>query len=166
MVRNHYPDLLPGHPGLERARRSTYELCEFLCDVLRVERVDAAFPRRVGLHRSCHGQRELRLASGSERVVEPFDKVKRLLATLRGITLVEPERSDECCGFGGTFSVNEEAVSCLMGKDRIADHERAGAEVIAGVDTSCLLHLDGLLRRAGKPIRVRHVAELLAGEEG
>ncbi len=164
MVRNHYGDLLPGHPALERVKRSTFELCEFLHDVLRVEKVDAAFPRRVGLHRSCHGQRELRLSSGSERVVEPFDKVKRLLATLRGITLVEPERSDECCGFGGTFALNEEAVSCLMGRDRIADHEKAGAEVIAGVDSSCLMHLDGLLRRAGKAIAVRHVAELLAGE--
>ncbi|HEY7725110.1 MAG TPA: (Fe-S)-binding protein [Anaeromyxobacteraceae bacterium] len=166
MVRNHYQDLVPDHPGLERVKGSTFELCEFLHDVLRVERVDAAFPRRVGLHRSCHGQRELRLASGSERVVEPFDKVKRLLATLRGITLVEPERADECCGFGGTFAVAEEAVSCLMGRDRVAAHERAGAEVIAGVDASCLMHLDGLLRRAGKPIGVRHVAELLAGEEG
>jgi L-lactate dehydrogenase complex protein LldE len=96
--------------------------------------------------------------------VTPFDKVRKLLSSLEGITLLEPSRPDECCGFGGTFSVNEEAVSCLMGKDRVADHERQGAEVIAGVDVSCLMHMDGLIRRAGKVIQVRHVAELLLGE--
>jgi L-lactate dehydrogenase complex protein LldE len=120
----------------------------------------------VGLHRSCHGHRELRLASGSERMVAPFDKVKALLSSIRDLTLLEPSRPDECCGFGGTFAVNEEAVSCLMGKDRIAEHEKAGAEVIAGVDMSCLMHLDGLLRRERRPMRVMHVAEVLAEAEG
>jgi L-lactate dehydrogenase complex protein LldE len=98
--------------------------------------------------------------------VAPFDKVKALLGSLQGITLLEPARTDECCGFGGTFAVNEEAVSCLMGRDRIADHEKAGAEIIAGVDMSCLMHLDGLLRRERKPLRVMHVAEVMAEAEG
>ncbi|MCI0528977.1 MAG: (Fe-S)-binding protein, partial [Nitrospira sp.] len=80
-----------------------------------------------------------------------------------GIILVELSRPDECCGFGGTFAVSEDAVSCMMGKDCIADHEKAGAEVLTGVDMSCLMHLDGLIRRAGKPIRVMHVAEILNG---
>jgi L-lactate dehydrogenase complex protein LldE len=164
MVRNHYHRLVGGRPGHEHLAAHTYELCEFLHDVLRVEKVEGRFPHRVGLHRSCHGLRELRLGAGSERNLPPFDKVKRLLSSLEGITLLEPTRADECCGFGGTFAVNEEAVSCLMGRDRIADHEKQGAEIIAGIDMSCLMHLDGLMRRAGKPIRVRHVAELLAGE--
>ena len=164
MVRNHYPDLLPASDALESVRRRTMELCEFLTDVLHVERVEGRFPHKVGLHRSCHGLRGLRLGSGSERNVPAFDKVKGLLSGLEGITLLEPSRPDECCGFGGTFSVNEAPVSALMGKDRLADHERMGAEVITGVDASCLMHLDGLARRAGKAIRVRHVAELLAGE--
>jgi len=164
MVRNHYPDLLPASDELESVRRRTLELCEFLTDVLHVERVEGRFPHRVGLHRSCHGLRELRLSSGSERNVPAFDKVKGLLSGLEGITLLEPSRPDECCGFGGTFAVNEAPVSTLMGKDRLADHERMGAEIITGVDASCLMHLDGLIRRAGKSIRVRHVAELLAGE--
>ena len=92
-----------------------------------------------------------------------FNKVRSLLASLDGITLVDLNRPDECCGFGGVFSVEEEAVSCAMGRDRIADHLQAGAEVITGVDVSCLMHLDGLLRREKKALRVQHVAELLAG---
>jgi L-lactate dehydrogenase complex protein LldE len=166
MVRNHYDPFLAGRQGFEQLKAHTYELCEFLHDVLRVERLSGRFARKVGLHRSCHGQRELRLASGSERMVAPFDKVKALLGSLADITLLEPSRPDECCGFGGTFAVNEEAVSCLMGQDRIADHEKAGAEVIAGVDMSCLMHLDGLLRRQRKPIQVLHVAEVMAQAEG
>jgi len=160
MVRNHFDELLGGEPGLDHLRRSTLELCEFLVDVLKVPTPSGRFPHRVGLHESCHGLRELRLGSGSERRVVAFNKVRSLLAGLEGIDLVAPAR-DECCGFGGTFAVNEEAVSCMMGKDRIADHERAGAEIITGADVSCLMHLEGLIRRARRPLRVMHVAEIL-----
>ena len=165
-VRNHYHQFLDGRPGFEHLKRSTYELCEFLVDVLKLPRIEGSFPRKVGLHQSCHALRELRLGSGSERRVAPFNKVQLLLSELRGIQLVELARQDECCGFGGTFAVNEEAVSCMMGKDRIADHERAGAEVVTGVDMSCLMHLDGLIRRERRPLRIMHVAEVLAEAEG
>ncbi len=161
MVRNHYGQWLEGTPGYDRLRTSTFELCEYLVDVARVVNVDGEFRRKVGLHQSCHGLRELRLAGSSERMVAPFDKVRFLLEQMRGIELVELDRADECCGFGGTFAVNEEAVSSLMGRDRIADHEKAGAEVIVGFDVSCLMHLEGLIRRAGKPVEVMHVAEIL-----
>ncbi len=163
MVRNHYGQFLEGKPGFEHLRTSTFELCEYLVDVAKVVKVDGDFPRKVGLHQSCHGLRELRLGRSSERMDAPFDKVRLLLGQLRGIQLVELTRPDECCGFGGTFAVAEEAVSCLMGKDRIADHEKAGAEVIAGFDMSCLMHLEGLIRREKKPLRVMHVAEILEG---
>jgi L-lactate dehydrogenase complex protein LldE len=96
-------------------------------------------------------------------MVPPFNKVKPLLASLEGVSFAELSRPDECCGFGGTFAISEEAVSCMMGKDRIADHEKAGTEVLTGVDMSCLMHLEGLIRRAGKSIRVMHIAEILAG---
>jgi len=161
MVRNHYANLLPEGPELTALRGKVFELCEFLHDVLRVA-PQGRFPHRVGLHQSCHGLRELRLASGTERRIQSFDKVRDLLAGLDGIQLVDLARTDECCGFGGTFAVTEEAISCAMGKDRIADHERAGAEIIAGADMSCLMHLSGLLRRDRKPMRVMHVAEVLA----
>jgi len=165
MVRNHYDSLIGERPEFDELKAKTYELCEFIGDVLNVEKIDGHFPHRVGVHQSCHGLRELRLAAGSERVVEPFSKVHKLLASLDGIELVELERPDECCGFGGTFSVAEEAVSCMMGRDRIADHRTAGTQVMTGVDMSCLMHLDGLMQRDGNPLRVMHVAEILAPAE-
>jgi L-lactate dehydrogenase complex protein LldE len=160
MVRNHYPELLPGDPRVAALRAKTRELCEFLHDVLQV-RPRGRFDARVGLHQSCHGLRELRMGSGSERLVPPYSKTRALLEGIEGLQLAELSRADECCGFGGTFAVSEEAVSCAMGRDRVADHERAGAEVITGADSSCLMHLDGLIRRDGKKLRVLHVAELL-----
>lgn len=140
-----------------------HELCEFLVDVLRVTEVDASFPHRVGLHASCHGVRGLRLASGTERVEEGFDKVRGLLEKVDGIDLVPLDRPDACCGFGGVFSVDEPAVSAAMGRERLDDHARNGAEVITGTDVSCLLHLEGLAHRAGSPERFVHVAQILNG---
>ncbi len=161
MVRQHYEEFSHGNAAFGALRARTYELCEFLTDVLQVRRISGRFPHRVGLHQSCHGLRELRLGSSSECVGPPFSKVRSLLEPLEGIQLTTLSRPDECCGFGGTFAVAEEAVSCMMGHDRIADHEQAGTEVLAGVDMSCLMHLDGLLRRQKKPMRVMHVAEIL-----
>ena len=157
MVRNHYADLIG--KGVR-----VHELCEFLHDVLKVN-PRGRFPHKVGLHRSCHGLRELRLGSGSERLVPRTDKVRELLSGIESLELLEPSRPDECCGFGGTFALDEEAVSCRMGRDRIADHESIGAEIVTGTDSSCLMHLEGLLRRDGKPLRVLHVAEILARAE-
>jgi L-lactate dehydrogenase complex protein LldE len=147
---------------LDHLEKSTYELCEFLVDVLKVEQASGRFAHKVGLHQSCHGLRELRLGSGSERRIAPFNKVARLLGGLAGLELVELTRPDECCGFGGTFAVSEEAISCSMAKDRLADHERGGAEIVTAVDMSCLMHLDGLIRRDRLSLRVMHVAEILA----
>ena len=163
MVRNHYPQWLEGKPGFEHLRANTFELCEYLVDTVGVTKVEGEFPLKVGLHMSCHGLRELRLGRSSERMVPDFNKVRPLLAQLRGIELIELARPDECCGFGGTFAVNEEAVSSLMGRDRIADHVQGGAEVITGFDVSCLMHLEGIIRREKMPIRVMHVAEILEG---
>jgi L-lactate dehydrogenase complex protein LldE len=162
MVRHHYEQILGPSETLAAVAHKTFELCEFLTDVLRVEQLDGRFPHRVGLHQSCHALRELRTAADSERMDAAFDKPRQLLASLQGIKITELQRPDECCGFGGLFSVSEEAVSCLMGQDRIADHEQAGSEILTSTDMSCLMHLDGLIRRQKKPIRVMHVAEILA----
>jgi len=132
-----------------------------LTDVLKITRPAGRFPHKVGLHQSCHGLRELRLGSCSEQVGPAFNKARQLLEGLEGITFSELTRADECCGFGGTFAVTEEAVSVMMGLDRIHDHEQAGTEVLTANDMSCLMHLDGLIRRQKKPIRVMHIAEIL-----
>lgn len=161
MVRNHYAQWFSGDPRYERVQKNTFEFCEYLTDVIKVKRVEGEFKYRTGIHQSCHGLRELRLGRSSELMVSDFSKTRSLLTQLHGIEIRELTRPDECCGFGGTFAVNEEAVSCLMGRDRIADHENAGVEVIAGFDMSCLMHLDGLIKRMHKPLRVMHIAEIL-----
>lgn len=162
-VREHYGRLGEGEDVLQ-VRERTYELCEFLTDVLGVTALDARFPYRVGLHESCHGLRGLRLGASSERNEPPFSKVRQLLALVEGLDLVPLDRADECCGFGGTFAVTEEALSVKMGRDRLRDHVRHGAEVITATDMSCLMHLGGLAQRQGLPVQVRHVAEILHGE--
>lgn len=163
MIRHHYDELAHGDDRLKPTQKKTFELCEFLTDVLKVEKIDRPFPHRVGLHQSCHGLRELRLASSSEVMGPAFGKTRQLLASMSGIELVNLERPDECCGFGGTFAVSEEAVSCMMGDDRIFDHEKSGTEVLTANDMSCLMHLQGIIVRKKKPLRVMHVAEILAG---
>jgi L-lactate dehydrogenase complex protein LldE len=152
---------LKEHHPLEKIRNSVYEICEFLTDVLKVSSLAAKFPHRVGLHQSCHGQRFLRLSSMSERNEKPFSKLEDLLCLVDGIQISKPERADECCGFGGTFCVSEEAVSVKMGQDRIKEHDANTVEYIVGADTSCLMHMEGILRRQGSKVQVKHIVEIL-----
>lgn len=141
--------------------KGVFELTEFLVDVLKVVDVGARFPYRVAMHQSCHGQRGLGLAQMSEVVAPPFSKPERLLRAVDGLQLVELWRPDECCGFGGTLAVFEEAVSVAMGRDRIEDFVAHDAEYIVGGDMSCLMHLQGLISRSGKKIPTIHIAEIL-----
>ncbi|MGZ3872472.1 MAG: (Fe-S)-binding protein [Mucilaginibacter sp.] len=142
-------------------RHKIYELTEFLTDVLKVDHLQAEFPHRVGVHQSCHGQRGLHISSMTELVAPEFSKPGSLLQMVKGIDLINLERKDECCGFGGTFCVTEEAVSVKIGKDRVADHLEHGVEFITGVDMSCLMHMEGILRRQGSKVKVIHIAEIL-----
>ena len=144
-------------------RGKIYELVEFLTDILKIEKLDAKFQHRVGVHQSCHGQRGLKLAQMTELMAPPFSKPEQLLHMVEGIQLIELDRKDECCGFGGTFCVAEEAVSVKMGKDRVADHIHHGAEYITAADMSCLMHMEGILRRQKSPVKVIHIAEILNG---
>ena len=150
------------HPGeAEHIRKNVYELTEFLVDILKIEKLDASFPYKVGLHNSCHGQRGLHLSSMSERMLPAFSKPEQLLSKVKGLQLSKPVRSDECCGFGGTFCVFEEAVSVKMGKDRITEHSANEVEYITGGDVSCLMHLEGILKRNGSNVKTIHIAEIL-----
>jgi L-lactate dehydrogenase complex protein LldE len=142
-------------------RSRVMELTEFLTDVIQLKTWQARFPYKVGLHQSCHGQRGLGLAQMSELVAAPFSKSEALLGMVDGIELISLDRKDECCGFGGTFCVSEEAVSVKMGKDRISDHVQHGAAYITGSDMSCLMHLEGILKRQQSNVRVVHIAEIL-----
>jgi L-lactate dehydrogenase complex protein LldE len=144
-----------------RISSKIYELSSFLTDILKVESLPSKFPFKVGVHQSCHGQRGLHLSQMSELVAPPFSKPDRLLRMVKGIEIVPLNRVDECCGFGGTFCVAEEAVSVKMGKDRVEDHLVHGAEFITGVDISCLMHMEGILNRRGSKVKVLHLAEIL-----
>lgn len=152
------------HEGAAQSiRKKIYELTEFLVDILKVQKLEAKFPYKVGMHQSCHGQRGLKLSQMSELVAAPFSKPLHLLKMVEGVELVELSRVDECCGFGGTFCVTEEAVSVKMGKDRVNDHLQHGAAFITGADMSCLMHMEGILKRQKSNVRVMHIAEILNG---
>lgn len=163
MVRNHYDCYFEGNEEFREFKGRVYELCEFLLDVLKIDHLEGHFPHKVGVHQSCHGLRELRLGKSSELNLPPFNKTRQVLELIDGIEFTQLNRPDECCGFGGTFAITEEAVSCLMAEDRIADHEQAGTEVLTAGDMSCLMHLGGVISRQKKNLKVMHVAEILAG---
>jgi L-lactate dehydrogenase complex protein LldE len=147
MVRHYYPEL---DPTLTVPK--LYELTEFLVDVLGVTDVGAYFPHPVAFHPTCHSKRLLHIGDRPERLLEAVD----------GIELRPLARPQECCGFGGTFSVKNPDTSTAMGLDKVADIGATGAEVLTSADTSCLMHIGGLLSRQGAPVRVLHLAEILA----
>ena len=144
-------------------RKRVYELTEFITDILKIETIEGNFPHRVGLHQSCHGQRMLHLAQMSELNLPFFSKPEQLLRGIKGLELVSLSKKDECCGFGGTFCVTEEAISAKMGQDRVKDHENQHVEYITGYDMSCLMHLEGTLKRQNSPIKIIHIAQILNG---
>jgi L-lactate dehydrogenase complex protein LldE len=165
-VREHLT-AIPQTPEVGHLRRSTYELVEFLHDVVGVREFPwARFPHKVGLHIGCSTLRGLREASMSELFETPYSKPRALLSAVRDIELVTPARPDECCGFGGTFSVFEEPVSVKMGYDKISDHERAGAAYIVSPDMSCLMHQKGCAERLGSSVKFMHIAQVLNGASG
>jgi L-lactate dehydrogenase complex protein LldE len=129
-----------------------YELSEFLVDVLGVVDVGARFPHTVAFHPTCH----------STRLLGVGDRPTRLLAAVEGVTVVDLPRSAACCGFGGTFAVKNADTSIAMGVDKVDDVLASGAEVLTAGDTSCLMHIGGLLSRRRSPVRVMHLAEILA----
>ncbi len=159
-VKKHY-DIIEQTSEVVKVRENIFELCDFIVNVLKIKNVGASFSAKVGVHKSCHGLRGLRLGSCSERVGESFSYIEDLLHEVEGVELMQLKRSDECCGFGGTFAVAEEAISVKMGKDKINDHLESGVEVITATDTSCLMHLEGLITRNNQPLKVLHIAEIL-----
>ena len=159
-VRCFHPNLLKGHSC--EAAGKTMDVVEFLHDVVKVDHLQARFPHKVSVHNSCHGVRELGLSSPSERHEPRYNKIIDLLNLVEGIEVVEPERPDECCGFGGMFAVEEQAVSRRMGIDKINRHIATGAEYVTGPDSSCLMHMQGIAEKEHLPIRFIHVVQILS----
>jgi L-lactate dehydrogenase complex protein LldE len=158
MVRTFYPELLSSGPLRADAialGRRTYELSEFLVKVAGVADVGATFPHTVTYHASCHGLRELHLR----------DEPVQLLRSVKGLKLIEMARCDECCGFGGTFATKFESISVAMGTSKAENVTRTGAEFLTAIDSSCLLHIQGILSKSGAPARTIHLASILAQEK-
>ncbi|HLV95471.1 MAG TPA: (Fe-S)-binding protein [Candidatus Acidoferrales bacterium] len=158
MVRNFYPELLAGAGLVDEARsvgKRVYEFSEFLVKVAGVSDVGARFAHRVAFHDACHGLRELHIKQ------EP----RELLRHVGGLELIEMPRSEECCGFGGTFATKFGMISAAMGETKAGNAEASGAEYLASTDPSCLLHIDGILRRRNSRVRAIHLASILARTE-
>jgi L-lactate dehydrogenase complex protein LldE len=141
--------------AVERTAPRVHELSEFLVDVLGVTDVGAYFPHRVTYHPTCH----------SLRLLGVGDRPRRLLEAVRGIRLTELPAAEECCGFGGTFAVKNADTSVAMGADKARHVRETGAEVLVAGDSSCLMHVGGILSRQRAGVRVLHLAEVLAATE-
>jgi L-lactate dehydrogenase complex protein LldE len=155
MVKNYYPELFTNsilHNQYNRLRKNIFEFTDFLVNVLKVTDVGATFTGTATYHDSCSALRELRLKT------EP----RLLLSKVRGLELKEMKHTEECCGFGGTFSIKNPAIAAGMAADKIANAEDTGAEYIITSDSSCILHLQGYANRQKKNIKFVHIAEVLA----
>jgi L-lactate dehydrogenase complex protein LldE len=155
MIRIFYADLLAKSSLRDEAlalASRTFELSEFLVKVAAVTQVGATFPHTVTYHASCHGLRELKLR----------DEPLQLLRQVKGLTLIEMPRSEECCGFGGTFAAKFPDISAAMGNSKAESVAATGAEFVTAIDPSCLLHLEGVLGKRQAPTRTIHLASILA----
>ena len=155
MVRNFYPELLSASALRDEAAQlgqRVFEFSEFLVKVARRTDLGAEFPHRVTYHDACHSLRELRLKE------EP----RELLRHVRGLQLVEMPYSEDCCGFGGTFATKFGMISAAMGNAKASNAEAASAEFLTSTDPSCLMHIEGILRRRNSPVRTIHLAQILA----
>jgi L-lactate dehydrogenase complex protein LldE len=146
MISHHYSDLGVEAPG------KVYDFATFLTDVAKVEDFGARFDGVVTYHDSCHALRDLHVKEGP----------RRLLRKVKGLELREMDACEECCGFGGTFSVKFAGVSGGMARTKIESVKKTGADTIVSIDSSCLMQLQGAISRAGLEIRTMHLAEVLA----
>lgn len=157
MLSHHYPGLFEDDPATKaRAQRlaaRSYELMSFLVDVLGVRKVEARYEEAVTYHDSCSGLRELGVKQ----------QPRQLLGSVQGLTLKEMKTPEICCGFGGTFCVKYPEISNAMVGEKSADIAASGATTLLAGDLGCLMNMAGKLQREGSPVRVRHVAEVLAG---
>jgi L-lactate dehydrogenase complex protein LldE len=154
MMRHHYPYLFAGRPEWEQTRRfaeRVFEFTEFMRHVLGVTLEDKGPPLRVTWHSSCHAKREMAVTEDSKALLRQLDRVE----------LVELEREDECCGFGGTFAVKQPAISAAMVQDKTEDIRQTGADRVIAGDCGCLMNITGRLEHRQMPVRGQHIAEFI-----
>jgi L-lactate dehydrogenase complex protein LldE len=154
MIKRHYAEVLNNDPRALALAAKTYELTSFLVNVRGMKAITAKCEARACYHDSCSSLREMRV----------HDQPRALLGSVEGLSLSELTDGEVCCGFGGLFSVKYPEISERMADDKIADATATGADMLIGGDLGCLLHLEGRMKRHGKTMRVRHVAEVLADE--
>jgi L-lactate dehydrogenase complex protein LldE len=156
MIAHHFAELFAGDSKrldeIHRLESRVWEFSRFLTEVAQVEDVGAELHGVATYHDSCHALRELNIKAGP----------RRLLANVKGLELREMDTAEECCGFGGTFSVKFPEVSGGMARTKIESIKRTGANVVVSIDSSCLMQLQGAIRRAGLDVRAMHLAEVLA----
>ena len=157
MVRHHYPQLFAdNNPWLQRAKQvaaKTYELTEYLVDVLGVQDVGAHYDGKITYHDSCHLLRNLRIQS----------QPRKLLSKVSGAEFIEMHDADRCCGFGGSFAVKYADISSAMVADKVNNIIASGADTVVGCDMGCLMNIQGMLNRVGSDIKIMHIAQILAG---
>ncbi len=157
MMRKHYPPLFAGDASwairAERFSEKVFELTSFLVDVLGIDSLPGRFEGAVTYHDSCSGLRELGIQA----------QPRTLLSSLDGLTITEMKDPDVCCGFGGTFCVKYPEISNAIVTKKARTIEESGAPVLLAGDLGCLMNMAGKMQREGKPVRARHVAEVLAG---
>jgi L-lactate dehydrogenase complex protein LldE len=163
-VRSHF-DNLEQTDEVKQVRKNTYELVEFLHDIIKVKSFPGVqFNHKIALHNSCSSIRGLGIAKPSEIMGIPYNKSANLLKMIEGLQIAEMSRPDECCGFGGTFCVTDEVVSGKMGKDKISDYITSGAEYVVSPDMSCLMHQKGIAQKNGiTHLPFLHIAQVLNG---
>lgn len=149
----------------KKVRNSIYDVVEFLHDVLKVDSLPwAHFPHKVALHNGCHSLRYLRHARPTELMEPNFSKTEDLLKLVDGIEVAYADRRDECCGFGGTFSVWDKSCSGQMGLDKVSDYERNQLQYVTSADFSCLLHQQCIANKHGINIKTYYISEILNGD--
>ena len=154
-VRNNYEKIFfntASHIKYNRLKKNIFELTDFLVNVLKVTDLGATFNHKVTYHDSCAALREYGIKK------EP----RELLKHVKGLELIEMKDTDVCCGFGGTFSVKHEAISTAMADQKVQNALETKAEYIVSTDSSCLMHQEGFIKKHNKPIKVAHIADILA----
>lgn len=163
-IRNYFtPDVKD--PEVYKIRESVYDIVEFLHDVLKVKSLPwAHFPHKVALHNGCHSLRYLNHARPTELMEPNFSKTEDLLKLVDGIEVAYATRRDECCGFGGTFSVWDTSCSGQMGKDKVQDYINNDIHHVTSADWSCLVHQQSVANKLGLDIKTYYISEILNGD--